>query len=41
MENITLEAMAKQAGFSNRVSFNNAFKKLKGTTPTEYFSTDK
>ena len=41
IDNITLEAMAKQAGFSNRVSFNNAFKKIKGTTPTEYFSTDK
>lgn len=40
-ENITLEAMSKEAGFSNRVSFNNAFKKLKGTTPTEYFSADK
>lgn len=40
-ENITLEAMSKEAGFSNRVSFNNAFKKLRGTTPTEYFSTDK
>jgi len=40
-DNITLEAMSKEAGFSNRVSFNNAFKKIKDTTPTEYFSTDK
>jgi AraC-like DNA-binding protein len=40
-ENITLEAMSKEAGFSNRVSFNNAFKKEKGTTPTQYFSDDK
>jgi AraC-like DNA-binding protein len=40
-DDITLEAMSKEAGFSNRVSFNNAFKKIKDTTPTEYFSTDK
>ncbi len=40
-DNITLEAMSKEAGFSNRVSFNNAFKKIKDTTPTEYFSSNK
>lgn len=31
-------AMAEQSGFGNRVSFYNAFKKLKGTTPKLYLS---
>ena len=38
---ITLEAMSKEAGFSNRVSFNMAFKKTKGVSPSEFFSKEK
>jgi AraC-like DNA-binding protein len=36
-KNLTLEAVAKLAGFSNRVSFSNAFKKEKGVTPSLFF----
>lgn len=32
----TLEAISKQVGFGNRASFNAAFKKLTGVTPTFY-----
>jgi AraC-like DNA-binding protein len=33
---MTLEAMAKEAGFSNRITFINAFKKEKGMAPGLY-----
>jgi AraC-like DNA-binding protein len=33
---LTLDALAQESGFSNRVTFINAFKKEKGTTPGEY-----
>jgi len=32
----TIEAIAKNAGFSSLTSFYNAFKKIKGCTPLEY-----
>lgn len=33
---LTLEAIAQQAGFNNRTSFSNAFKKFTGQTPSSY-----
>ncbi len=33
----TLLALAKEAGFNSKTTFNVAFKKLKGTTPRKYF----
>ena len=33
---LTLDAIAKEAGFSNRTTFTNAFKKEKGTTPGQF-----
>ncbi|TSA57326.1 MAG: AraC family transcriptional regulator [Sediminibacterium sp.] len=35
---MTIESMAEQAGFKNRSTFNIAFKKETGLTPSEYFS---
>ncbi|MBU2650648.1 MAG: tetratricopeptide repeat protein [Bacteroidetes bacterium] len=35
-ENLTLEAIASDAGFSNRVTFYNAFKKVTGVSPSFY-----
>jgi AraC-like DNA-binding protein len=36
---MTLEALAQESGFSNRFTFTNAFKRLTGTTPSEYLRT--
>ncbi len=33
---LTLEALAKESGFSNRTTFINSFKKITGTTPSAY-----
>jgi AraC-like DNA-binding protein len=33
---LTLEALAKEAGFTNRTTFTNAFKKEKGNTPGQF-----
>lgn len=33
---LTLDAIAREAGFFNRTTFINAFKKVKGTTPGQY-----
>jgi AraC-like DNA-binding protein len=33
---LTLDAIAKEAGFTNRTTFTNAFKKEKGTTPGQF-----
>ena len=33
---LTLEAIAQAAGFNNRITFLNAFKKVEGMTPTQY-----
>lgn len=35
----TLEALAMESGFSNRFTFTNAFKRLTGTTPSDYVRT--
>ena len=35
-ENITLEAIAEQAGFNNRTTFLSAFKKFTGMTPSGF-----
>lgn len=35
----TLLALAEEAGFNSKTTFNVAFKKLKGTTPRKYFKT--
>lgn len=37
---LTLDAIAKEAGFSNRTTFTNAFKKEKGTTPGNFVKTN-
>lgn len=36
---LTLDAIAKEAGFTNRTTFTNAFKKEKGTTPGQFVKT--
>jgi AraC-like DNA-binding protein len=36
MKTFTIEALARQCGFSNKTSFNKAFKKFTGQTPTSY-----
>ncbi len=36
MKTYTIEALARQCGFSNKTSFNKAFKKFTGQTPTSY-----
>ncbi len=36
MKTYTIEALAKQCGFSNKTSFNKAFKKFTGQTPSSY-----
>lgn len=38
-EMLTLDALAKQAGFGSRTTFFNAFKQKMGVTPSEYLST--
>jgi AraC-like DNA-binding protein len=38
---LTLEAIAEQAGFNNRTTFLNAFKKFVGMTPTEFLHEQK
>jgi len=35
-ESLTLEAIARKAGFNNRITFLTAFKKFTGLTPTQY-----
>jgi AraC-like DNA-binding protein len=35
-QNYTIEAIAKEVGFKNKVTFNNAFKKNTGITPSEF-----
>jgi hypothetical protein len=35
---MTIESMAEKAGFKNRSTFNIAFKKETGLTPSDYFS---
>ncbi len=37
----TIEYMASKSGFNNKVSFNNAFKKFTGKTPTQYKAAQK
>lgn len=39
-EKLTLEGLAINCGFANRFTFINAFKKMKGKTPSEYFDKD-
>jgi len=34
--NKTLEAIGQESGFSNRISFNNAFREVAGLSPTDY-----
>ena len=41
MKQYTIEAIAKEVGFSNKMSFNRAFKKYLNMTPTEYKSVNK
>ncbi len=41
MNNLTIEAIAQAAGFSSKSTFNNAFRCLKGTTPTQWRETNK
>jgi AraC-like DNA-binding protein len=36
LENITVEALAKEAGFNSKSTFNKIFKQETGTTPTRY-----
>ncbi|GJQ64154.1 MAG: hypothetical protein SCALA702_32070 [Melioribacteraceae bacterium] len=36
-ENLTILALAYQAGFNSKTTFNTAFKKLMNTTPGEYY----
>jgi AraC-like DNA-binding protein len=36
---LTLDAIAKESGFTNRTTFTNAFKKEKGTTPGQFIKT--
>jgi len=36
MKTYTIEALAQQCGFSNKTSFNKAFKKFTGQTPSSY-----
>lgn len=38
-QHFTIDAMAEEAGFNSRSSFYNAFKKLTGTTPSQYQKT--
>jgi AraC-like DNA-binding protein len=38
LNNYTLYALATQAGFSNKTSFVNAFKKLHNTTPSQFIT---
>jgi YesN/AraC family two-component response regulator len=40
-KNITLEALAKDAGFSNRITFINAFKREKGMSPGAFLKLQK
>jgi AraC-like DNA-binding protein len=40
-KNITLEALGKDAGFSNRITFINAFKREKGMSPGAYLKLEK
>ena len=40
-KNLTYEALAREAGFTNRVSFSNAFKKEKAMTPGQYLKMKK
>jgi YesN/AraC family two-component response regulator len=35
-ETLTLEAVGEMAGFNNRITFLNAFKKFTGVTPSQY-----
>ena len=35
-KNFKIEAIAQECGFNNRNSFTNAFKKIKGVSPSEY-----
>jgi AraC-like DNA-binding protein len=37
---LTLEALAKESGFSNRTTFINSFKKVTGTTPSSYLKNE-
>lgn len=37
-DHYTIEAIGNECGFSNKVSFYNAFKSLKGMSPKEYWS---
>jgi AraC-like DNA-binding protein len=36
LDNIKIEALAQDAGFKSKSTFNVAFKKQKGLTPTEW-----
>ena len=38
LSNFTIQAIASEAGFASKSTFNLAFKKFKKCTPTEYFS---
>ena len=40
-QNITMEALSKDAGFVSRSTFINAFKREKGVTPKEYLKEHK
>ncbi|MEM9340147.1 MAG: helix-turn-helix domain-containing protein [Bacteroidota bacterium] len=37
-QNLTFFGLAQEAGFNSKTTFNNAFKKLMGTSPKEYFT---
>ena len=37
-KNLTFFGIAQEAGFNSKTTFNKSFKKIMGTSPSEYFS---